>query len=237
MRTDFLVHWTGKDICSDPDALNDEHRRRYMDRLADILGRGFWMTKPDEKIYGMNNVYIEYNAPMTCFTEIRLSQARFHARRYGLLGVGVMRRFVLDRLGGPVHYVRNHQTECVIGNVRELLKALETCDPQYKEYFAVNSAFIKGMSDPETDNFVYLNEQEWRIVHTHSQTEAKNLVRTGCGHPEYRIPVKKCDVRIIVFPDEQTHMQAREDPRLEAWLQTPPRTNAIQLTLQECGQF
>lgn len=110
MRTDFLVHWTGKDICLDSQALSDEHRARYVDRLADILGKGFWMTKPDEKIYGNKNVYIEYSAPMTCFTEIRLSQAKLHAQRYGLLGVGVTRRFVLDRLGGPVHYVRNHPT-------------------------------------------------------------------------------------------------------------------------------
>lgn len=238
MRSDFLVHWTGKDIAPDPSTLGDAHRADYVGRLASILADGFWMTKPNERIEGRNGAWIEYQAPMTCFTEVRLSQALSHAKRYGLLGIGVSRRFVLDRFGGPVHYVRNHKDECVIANVQELLNVLQELGrPKLLEYFAVNSSFIKNMSDPNKDNFTYLNEQEWRIVHTHPQEKARNLVPTGVPQPPYRIPVRSGDVRIVVFPDDQTRTKARSDPRLNAWFQDPSTSNAILLTLQECGHF
>lgn len=237
MRPDFLVHWTGKDITLDLSALTDAHRTAYVDRLADIISDGLWMTEPKERIEGNKGAWIEYTAPMTCFTEIRLSQAQSHAARYGLLGVGVTRRFVLDRFGGPVHYVRNHPTECVIGNFQELHNVLKTLGhPELEKYFAVNVSFIKSMSE-KMDDFTYLNEQEWRIVHTHSQTEDGKLVRTGVQRPQYRIRVRVGDVKIIVFPDEQTRMKARNDPRLNAWLQASSPSNAILLTLQECEQF
>lgn len=238
MRPDFLVHWTGKDISLKTAELTDAHRTEYVDRLHDILSRGFWMTKPVEKIKGTKESWIEYKAPMTCFTEIRLSQARFHAEQYGLLGVGVTRRFVLDRFGGPVHYVRNHEIECVIGNAQEVHNALKRLnEPEVVNYFAVNSAFIKSMSHLDTDDFFYLEEQEWRIVHTHLQTEAGNLVKTDVPPPEYRVLVRVDEVSILVFPDEQTRKQARNDPRLTAWLSPPSPLNAILLTLKECEQF
>ena len=42
---------------------------------------------------------------MTCFTEIRLSASDVHAQQYGRLGFGFSRRFVIERYGGPVHYI------------------------------------------------------------------------------------------------------------------------------------
>src|SRR5579862_4372518 len=101
MRSDFLMHWHGKCIERDVSALTDAHRNTYVDRLADILTNGFWMNTPDERIEGRNGSWIEYKTPMTCFTEIRLSQATLHAERYGLLGIAVTRSLVLDRFGGP----------------------------------------------------------------------------------------------------------------------------------------
>ena len=44
MRSDFLVHWTGKDICKYPNELDTGKRNNYVDRLVDILTYGFWMT-------------------------------------------------------------------------------------------------------------------------------------------------------------------------------------------------
>lgn len=250
MRSDFLVHWTGKKFASDPSTLRDTHRAEYVGRLASILADGFWMTIPKERIEGRNGAWIEYEAPMTCFTEIRLSQTLSHAKRYGLLGIGVSRQFVLDRFGGPVHYVRNHNDECIIGNAQKLFKALEDLDARkeledlrdldaakLRKYLAVNCSFIKKMSDPNEDNFEYLNEQEWRIVHTYFQEEAGKLVPTGVAKPPYLIPVPLGDVRIVVFPDDQTRTKARSDDRLRAWFQDPPSSNPILLTLQECGYF
>lgn len=238
MRSDFLIHWTGKDIALDRSTLQDTDRADYIARLASILANGFWMTIFDERIQGNNGSWIKYETPMTCFTEVRLSQTRSHATQYGLMGIGVLRQFVLDRRGGPVHYVRNHENECVVGNVQEILRVLKGLDqPELVEYFGVNSSFIKGMSDANKDNFKYLNEQEWRIVHTHSQEEARNIVATDDSQPPYRIPVRPGDVRIVVFPDDQTRTKARSDPSLNAWFQDPSTSNVILLTIKECGYF
>lgn len=238
MRSDFLIHWTGKDIALDRSTLRDTDRADYIGRLASILANGFWMTIFDERIQGSKGAWIKYETPMTCFTEVRLSQTVFHAKRYGLMGIGVSRQFVLDRRGGPVHYVRNHDDECVVGNVQEILRVLKGLgEPELVEYFGVNTSFIKSMSDANTDNFMYLDEQEWRIVHTHSQEKARNIVATDDSQPPYRIPVRFGDVRIVVFPDNQTRTKARSDPTLNAWFQDPSTSNVILLTIEECGHF
>lgn len=240
MRSDFLIHWTGKDIAPGLSTLGETHRADYIARLASILANGFWMTILDEEIKGNNRAWIKYETPMTCFTEVRLSQTLSHAEQYGRLGIGVSRQFVLDRRGGPVHYVRNHENECVVGNVQEILRVLKGLDPprpEVVEYLGVNSSFIKGMSDANKDNFKYLEEQEWRIVHTHSQEKTRNIVATDDPPPPYRIPVRPGDVRIVVFPDDQTRTKARSDLRLSAWFQDPSTSNVILLTVKECGHF
>jgi hypothetical protein len=236
MRTDFLIHWTGHDIATNRYLMNDAQRGEYVTRLADILERGFWMTQPPEKIYGANESWIKYDAPMTCFTEIRLSDAEIHTQRYGLLGIAVNRHFVLERLGGPVHYVRNHCTEAVIGNTKALLDAIKThSNKDLFSFFSVNCAFLKAMSEKNTDNFVYLDEQEWRIVHTYGQVQLKNIHETGHERPKYRIPIMPDDIHLIVFPDDRTRTLALEDPRLVVLRQGGKVTPL--LTVEECGHF
>jgi hypothetical protein len=235
LRTDFLIHWTGKDIERNRSNLREAHRDAYVDRLINILHEGFWMTIPDEKIIGNNNSWIEYKAPMTCFTEVRLSETQEHAKRYGLLGVGVSRKFVLDRFGGPVHYVRNDTFECIIGNVNQILNFLQKSEQnELVNYFAINSAFLKNMSSDVKDDFTFLNEQEWRIVHTHKQTDLERIFETDVQQPKYKISLQPNDIRIIVFPDDQTRIKARKDPRLTNWLQDPTTSNAVLLTIEEC---
>jgi len=115
-------------------------------RLADIISKGFWMTKPPEKIHGANGSHVEYHSPMTCFTEVRLSDTELHTQRYGLLGIAVNRHFVLERFGGPVHYVRNHCTESTIGNVQAILDPIKALpDPN------LATLFCRELGVPEGD--------------------------------------------------------------------------------------
>lgn len=237
MRSDFLVHWTGKDIELDLTKLNEENQNAYIDRLADIIEDGFWMTRPGERLKGGDQAIIKYSIPLTCFTEIRLSQTSSHSSRYGRLGIGVTRQFALDRFGGPVHYVRNHSSECVVRNAHRIQIALLKHCPEVANDFAVNISFIKNMSGPKLDDFTYLDEQEWRIVHTPAQTEIGNLVKTGYSQPEYRIPLRQEDVRLIVFPDDQTRTKARKDNRFNHWFQDPAAPTTILLTVRECEHF
>jgi hypothetical protein len=160
-RPRLLTHWTGKDISTEREKLNAETRARYMERLLSLLDNGFWMTLPSECLVGLDNRSISYQAPMTCFTELRLSAAQAHHRRYGLLGIVVDREFVLDRWGAPVHYVRSSVNDPIVGNAVMLMswiqnqkdKNIEDADKVMTNMkFLIG--FMKGMSDLETENFL-----------------------------------------------------------------------------------
>jgi hypothetical protein len=239
VRSNFLVHWTGKDICADRQSVDNTIRLQYLDRLRAILLDGFWMTIPPERIIGNGGRWIEYTAPLTCFTEVRLSQAEAHSGRYGLLGVAVDRKFVLDRYGGPVHYVRNGQDEAIVGNVQVMLDEINrltagnssSAGVDLVNLFAMGASFLKAMSDPNSDNFKYIEEHEWRIVHTHHQQQRGRLSATGASRPTHKIPISVNDLKLIVFPDDDTRSMARNDRTLQPFLACPL------LTIEECLNF
>jgi hypothetical protein len=244
MRSSLLVHWTGKDICTDRNNLSDSHRRDYVARAKSILLDGFWMTRPKERLIGsipqLDATYssCDYVIDMTCFTEVRLSQAELHSQRYGLLGIGVERKFVLDRRGGPVHYVRNAHRETVVGNSLAVFSHLQaTGAHDQAELVRRNIGFIKPMSNPEQDDYAYLDEHEWRITHTHEEEKLSLIAPTGLDRPVYRIPVQPGDVRLVVFPDTATRYEANDDEQIMRFFQVVKRKMPIFLTVEECRDF
>src|SRR5689334_4589799 len=115
VHSDLLVYWTGaKDIeqqCGTAEWFKEEHSstrneerlmRAYLDRLANILKYGLWMT--DQAPPKISRDYELPTAPCTCFTELKLSQSRTHAARYGRLGLAFKRPFLFARGGRPVAY-------------------------------------------------------------------------------------------------------------------------------------
>jgi hypothetical protein len=71
------------------------------------------------------------------------------------------------------------------------------------------------MSHDNQDDFAYLDELEWRIVHTDHQTKDGRIVPTGQTLPPYRIPLKPDDVQMVIVPDPVVRADAM--PRLQAW--------------------
>ena len=81
VRSDFLVYWTGKKIHRCHEAIRPEHCKKYLDRLLDILRDGLWMKSSKEEIYVPKiDAVLSHKWPITCFTEIKLSQVRRHTR-------------------------------------------------------------------------------------------------------------------------------------------------------------
>jgi len=217
----------------------------YAELARDILLNGFWMTRPPEQlmgwVVGSDNDQLCSSArstiDVTCFTEVRLSQAEEHSKQYGLLGIGVERKFVLDRRGGPVHYVRNGPRETVVGNSLALFWYLQEKDAQVQaELMRRNIGFLKPMSNPGEDDYAYLDEHEWRIIHSHEEEKRGLIVRTGLERPFYRIPVQPADVRLIVFPDADTRRLATDDEQIRSFFLREKKL-PIFLTLEDCRDF
>lgn len=145
LRSDFLVHWTGKDINRYYDTLTDSQREEYVVRLRDTLlpsgpnaddsekTNGLWMTRREEVIYekpGVNQrLATTLDFASTCFTEVKLSLTRRHTEQYGCLGFGFSRSFVLDRNGLPVFYIDRYSEEG--GVVQQFIRQLIAIDALY----------------------------------------------------------------------------------------------------------
>lgn len=124
LRSNFLIHWTGKDINRYYDTLNDLQCEEYVERLRSTIfssdpdkypkGKGLWVTKKKEILYShlYDSPQFSYNHVATIsFTENKLSRTREHTERYGCLGFGFDREFVLKYQGGPVLYVESTKND------------------------------------------------------------------------------------------------------------------------------
>ena len=168
IHSDFLIHWTGNDIDSvyDQQWFESDRSRtnkncdvtdRYLKRLYDILQFGIWMTSEYESPFCVNGNPVQIpSTPRSCFTELKLSQSRQHARRYGRLGIGFKRLFVIQRSGRPVIYYGLHKDK------KEDI-FLEQCARDFKDKGLLN--FFKPMNSLTELNYDYYSESEWRILY------------------------------------------------------------------------
>ena len=164
IHSDFLIHWTGKDIDDEYDKhwyevdksktnKNCNVTKRYVERLHNILKYGLWMTEENHETLG-SSITIP-PVPKACFTELKLSESRKHAKRYGRLGIGVKRNFMFDRFGRPLIYFR-----------RDKLKNdffLQKCTLDLTDKNLLN--FFKPMNSSPTLNYDLYSESEWRILY------------------------------------------------------------------------
>lgn len=173
VHSDFLIHWTGKDIDAliDPN-WDDVHRqkpnpkleRAYLQRVRDTLRHGLWMTSEPEEWFG--GVCLP-SVPKCCFTELKLSASRKHARQYGRLGIGVKRPYLFGRLGRPLVYVGFD------GHSKDVL--FRECAKDLQDKSLLN--FFKPMnSDGLRLNYDLYEESEWRILYLEELERAGKII-------------------------------------------------------------
>jgi hypothetical protein len=118
-----LFHWTGRDIESptrsgstdipsnyigSQSPLNDSQRAKYINRVKGTLAKGLWIKAPEKpEQIGAGQQLIDICQPIVCFTEWALEESIPHVSRYGRLGFGFTKQFVLASGGQPVAYVNN----------------------------------------------------------------------------------------------------------------------------------
>jgi hypothetical protein len=249
-HSDFLVHWTGKDIdsrckekplstCADcrPNAADEfasvtceEITQLYLGRLKDILRFGLWMTEPDDtelSIIGKGyDLGKRPRIPRTCFTELKLSEARSHAVRYGRLGIGFKRPFVMNRGGLPVWYYPTEWGQW----------AKSVFGPRLR--FGDNdlcSCFMKEMGTGSEDRYKYLHESEWRIIFSEwlndkeyplalapSEVPGWNMPSGATRKPVYLLPVDRW-LSLIIYPSIQALCVAQQDQELRQLLRSIKR--------------
>lgn len=173
IHSDFLIHWTGRDIdlSIDPE-WDDVHRQRsnkeleqaYLERIRNALRYGLWMTSEPDEIFG--NISIP-SVPKCCFTELKLSASRRHARKYGRLGIGVKRPFLFDRSGRPLVYV-GFDSRSSDALFRECAKDLQNK--------ALLNFFKPMNSDGRMLNYDLYEESEWRILYLDELERAGKIV-------------------------------------------------------------
>ena len=179
VHSDFLIHWTGKDIDAErqPMWYDGDHRSktdpdiddRYLHRLRDILACGLWMTDEGEHKFGVGSKEIIIPAmPKCCFTELKLSASRTHAARYGRLGIGVKRPFLFQRFGRPLAYFG-------FGGESHNDRFLEACSQDLRDSHLMN--FFKEMnSDPSTLTYELYAESEWRILFFDELLQTRKII-------------------------------------------------------------
>jgi hypothetical protein len=116
-----LFHWIGHHI-DYPDRdnqrrrikkLEDSHRREYIQCLRSALESGLRLKIPNPADAIDDGRLIKVTRPILCFTEWSLGDSQPHVFKYGRLGLGLPKSFVLSKGGLPVAYIRDRRAAYV----------------------------------------------------------------------------------------------------------------------------
>ena len=218
----LLVHWTGKDI---EEYASTEQPQKYVERLRDDLKNGLYTKITSEDAIRKWKVK---NLVRICFTEVRLSQAQTHARRYGRLGIGFTRDFVMDRGGRPAIYVPYAPKDD--GRLLEdsIRTAYEKSQGEVQKSAKWILAHVKRMSDGRDED--YYEEMEWRLVWDGQSAHFKKDAAEGV----YRLQLEASDIKLIVLPDENTKRLSLGDDVIKEYFS---KHLPMVTTLEDCANF
>jgi hypothetical protein len=77
---------------------------------------------------------------------------------------------------------------------------------------------MKTMSNPDQEDFAFLDENEWRIVHNWRQQKAGRIKETGKPKPQYVVPLDRSDLKMLVVPDSKVRDLIIHDDRFQKWM-------------------
>lgn len=239
IHSDFLIHWIGKDIDKKLDKdwnpekpssrMAEEVVKAYIDRLENTLKFGLWMKESNtSEILKINgNEFDKPKVARTCFTELKLSEVRKHAQKFGRLGIGLKRYYVFDRLGGPMHYLQPDTENLFF--------------PPYLSFSDTDKeliSFFKPMCSKRHLTYDLFSESEWRIIYSENikdkikdkcpdrlrlfvdprKTEDKELLdfynNIEGDEPKYLLPLDAL-LSIIIYPSPEVKNAARNNSEIQ----------------------
>jgi hypothetical protein len=224
IHSKFLIHWTGK---KDIEYQHENIRaQNYVERLKDYYQNGLYSKRTTEVVIRRKKIK---NLVRICFTEIRLSQAQSHADRYGRLGIGFSRDFIMNKGGRPVIYIPYKADVCLL---EDSLRAAYDNSEKYEEIHKPLKwvlSFVKRMSDRNGD---YYDEMEWRIVY--DERPDNEHFTNGEEEGVYRLKFAPSDIKVLIFPNDEVKLCAFNDVLLKGLFS---HHLPITVTLDDCGNF
>ncbi|OPY16402.1 MAG: hypothetical protein A4E74_01869 [Syntrophus sp. PtaB.Bin075] len=152
-----------------------------------------------------------------------------HAERYGKLGLGFSRDFIMNKGGRPVIYIP-FETAPDSRLLEDSIKVVHERSQDNKEIHESSKwimTHVKRMWNENGEDFY--EEMEWRIVH---RADDKNIRDIGNG--VHRLKFEPSDVRVIIFPNEDTKRLSLEDEYIRKCLSEHMPMIA---TLDDCHNF
>lgn len=226
IHSKFLVHWTGKDIDNRP---RTEKSQLYVERFKDDLGKGLFTKRTSED--SIRNWKIK-DLVRICFTEIRLSQAQTHAERYGKLGIGFTRGFIMNKGGRPVIYIPYEAKDdgrLLEDSIRIVYeKSNDNAEIHRSSKWIM--AHVKRMSNGKNED--YYEEMEWRLVYDENPDNTHFIKGESDG--VYRLKFTADDIKVVIFPDENTKQLSLKDEAIKEYFS---EHMPIMATLDECSNF
>jgi hypothetical protein len=223
IHSKILVHWTGRDIEKYP---KDKRSQLYVERLKNDLQEGLYTKTTEEEVI---RGWTIKNITRLCFTEIRLSQAQMHADRYGKLGLGFSRDFIINKGGRPVIYIPFKATadsRLLEDSIRNVFEKSKDHDDIHRSSKWIMT-HVKRMSNGKCDD--YYEEMEWRIVHRANDKNIKNI-----GNGVHRLKFEANDLKVIIFANEDTKQLSLKDDYIKKYLS---EHMPIIATLDDCRNF
>src|SRR5687768_18425202 len=101
-----LFHWIGRNLDKENrgrETMADPLVQKCLDYVRQSMESGLWVkrpSKPEEFALGKDRLML--TRPIACFTEWSLDESLPHTERYGRIGFGFPKRWVIERGGQSV---------------------------------------------------------------------------------------------------------------------------------------
>jgi hypothetical protein len=230
LHRQLLFHWTGKQKEAAIKPRTRQDRLNYLKLLSMILDKGLRYSRPSQDhTEWIEKGLVEAKHPMLCFSEWGVSESAAHSGRYGFMGLGFTRRFIMKQGGRPVVYVDNSKSDpfrtAVLGLIRAA-KASSPEDPKLSERIAIVSSYLKAYhfkreavkpkvgAEPKKSSATKIVAR--RAEDNHLRIDFGGLL-ANLEDREWRVLAKNSDpekesfmgfspgdLAMIVFPDHQT---------------------------------
>jgi hypothetical protein len=157
-----LFHWIGKHvdekIQGPKKALTSDARHEYLNCLRGALQSGLWVSKPSVPDYLDDGSLIQVHRPIACFTEWSFGESLPHTSRYGRMGFGFSKQFVMKRGGQPVTYIKDSSLAPYAKALKDIASQIESLSvtdglserqlAALKENFDYVAHFSKKIKEP-----------------------------------------------------------------------------------------